>query len=67
VKHNGFNPSWEEKLRIPFSCVGDMLDLVFVRFAVKQDGSKDDDEPLAVYCTSLACLQQGASTIAFGF
>ncbi|KAJ7802523.1 PLC-like phosphodiesterase [Mycena olivaceomarginata] len=51
VKHNGFNPSWEEKLRIPFSCVGDMLDL--------QDGSKDDDEPLAVYCTSLACLQQG--------
>ncbi|KAF8189191.1 PLC-like phosphodiesterase [Mycena galopus ATCC 62051] len=59
VKNNGFNPVWEEKLRIPFSCVGDMTDLVFVRFAVKQDGSKDDDEPLAVYCAPLACLQQG--------
>ncbi|KAF7343265.1 Phosphoinositide phospholipase C [Mycena venus] len=59
VKNNGFNPVWEEKLRIPFSCVGEMMDLVFVKFAVKQDGSKDDDEPLAVYCASLACLQQG--------
>ncbi|KAJ6565650.1 PLC-like phosphodiesterase [Mycena vulgaris] len=46
-------------LRIPFRCVGDMMDLVFVRFAVRQDGSKDDEEPLAVYCASLACLQQG--------
>ncbi|KAJ7742571.1 PLC-like phosphodiesterase [Mycena metata] len=43
VKNNGFNPVWEEKLRIPFA----------------QDGSKEDDEPLAVYCTSLACLQRG--------
>ncbi|KAJ7672409.1 1-phosphatidylinositol-4,5-bisphosphate phosphodiesterase 1 [Mycena polygramma] len=59
VKNNGFNPVWEEKMRIPFSCVGDMMDLIFVRFAVRQDGSKDDDEPLAVYCASLACLQQG--------
>ncbi|KAJ7111490.1 PLC-like phosphodiesterase [Mycena epipterygia] len=59
VKNNGFNPVWEEKLRIPFSCVGDMLDLVFVRFAVRQDGHKDDDEPLAVYCAPLACLQHG--------
>ncbi|KAJ6453594.1 phosphoinositide-specific phospholipase C [Mycena sanguinolenta] len=59
VKNNGFNPVWEEKLRIPFSCVGDMMDLVFVRFAVRQDGSRDDDEPLAVYCAPLACLQQG--------
>ncbi|KAJ7914426.1 1-phosphatidylinositol-4,5-bisphosphate phosphodiesterase 1 [Mycena leptocephala] len=52
VKNNGFNPVWEEKLRIPFSCVGEMMELIF-------DGSKDDDEPLAVYCASLACLQQG--------
>ncbi|KAJ6625131.1 PLC-like phosphodiesterase [Mycena sp. CBHHK59/15] len=59
VKNNGFNPVWEEKLWIPFSCVGEMLDLIFVRFAVKQDGNKDDDEPLAVYCASLACLQHG--------
>ncbi|KAJ7450824.1 1-phosphatidylinositol-4,5-bisphosphate phosphodiesterase 1 [Mycena latifolia] len=59
VKNNGFNPVWEEKLRIPFSCVGDMMDLIFVRFTVRQDGSKDDDEPLAVYCVPLACLQHG--------
>ncbi|KAJ7118445.1 PLC-like phosphodiesterase [Mycena crocata] len=59
VKNNGFNPVWEEKLRIPFSVFGDMMDLVFVRFAVKQDGSNDDDPPLAVYCASLACLQHG--------
>ncbi|KAJ7448275.1 1-phosphatidylinositol-4,5-bisphosphate phosphodiesterase 1 [Mycena galericulata] len=59
VRNNGFNPVWEEKLEIPFSCVGEMMELVFVRFAVRQEGSRDDDEPLAVYCTSLACLQQG--------
>ncbi|KAK7042572.1 phosphoinositide phospholipase C [Favolaschia claudopus] len=59
VKNNGFNPVWEEKLRIPFTCFGDLMDLIFVRFIVKQDGSKDDDEPLAMYCASLACLQHG--------
>ncbi|KAJ7606651.1 PLC-like phosphodiesterase [Roridomyces roridus] len=59
VKNNGFNPVWEEKLAIPFSCVGEMMELIFVRFAVRQEGSKDDDEPLAVYCAPLACLQQG--------
>ncbi|KAJ7059156.1 phosphoinositide-specific phospholipase C [Mycena amicta] len=61
VKNNGFNPTWEEKLRIPFTCVGDMLDLVFVRFAVRQDGAGagDDDSLLGVYCTPLACLPSG--------
>ncbi|KAJ7178183.1 1-phosphatidylinositol-4,5-bisphosphate phosphodiesterase 1 [Mycena filopes] len=60
VKHNGFNPVWEETLRIPFACVGDMRELVFVRFAVRQDVSgRDEEEPLAVFCASLACLQQG--------
>ncbi|KAJ7594064.1 PLC-like phosphodiesterase [Mycena floridula] len=58
VKNNGFNPVWEEKLRIPFTCVGDMKDLIFVRFTVKQ-GDKDDDEPLAVFCASLGSLQSG--------
>ncbi|CAK5272661.1 unnamed protein product [Mycena citricolor] len=58
-KRNAFNPVWEEKLLLPFSCRGDMTELVFVRFAVKQDGNKDDDDPFAQYCTSLACLQQG--------
>ncbi|KAJ7700442.1 PLC-like phosphodiesterase [Mycena rosella] len=64
VKNNGFNPVWEERLRIPFAVVGDMMELVFVRFAVRQDGGgkgggRDEEEPLAVYCASLACLQQG--------
>ncbi|KAF7297448.1 Phosphoinositide phospholipase C [Mycena indigotica] len=59
VKNNGFNPVWEEKLMIPFTCVGDMLDLVFVRIAVRQDGSSEEEVPLGVYCVSLACLPAG--------
>ncbi|KAF8228091.1 PLC-like phosphodiesterase [Tricholoma matsutake] len=58
VKNNGFNPVWEEKMRIPFDCVGDMRDLIFVRFVVRQ-GDKEDVEPLAVYCASLSSLGQG--------
>jgi phosphatidylinositol phospholipase C delta len=58
VKNNGFNPVWNKMLSLPFDCVGDMLDLVFVRFAVKEDDG-NDDEPLAVYCVSLGSLQQG--------
>ncbi|KAF9050567.1 PLC-like phosphodiesterase [Panaeolus papilionaceus] len=61
VKRNGFNPVWEEKLRLTFDCVGDMLDLAFVRFAVKQeDGAKHEtDEGLAVYCAPVGCLGMG--------
>jgi phosphatidylinositol phospholipase C delta len=58
VKNNGFNPVWQEALCLPFDCVGDMQDLVFVRFVVKQED--EDDEPLAVYCSSLGSLEQGA-------
>ncbi|KAG6890441.1 hypothetical protein C0992_001634 [Termitomyces sp. T32_za158] len=58
VKGNGFNPVWEEKLRIPFECVGDMRDLVFVRFVVRAS-EKEDVEPLAVYCASLGSLEMG--------
>jgi phosphatidylinositol phospholipase C delta len=58
VKNNGFNPVWQEMLSLPFDCVGDMMDLVFVRFAVKQE-DKEDVEPLAFYCSSLGCLEQG--------
>jgi len=58
VKNNGFNPVWEEKMRIPFDCVGDMRDLIFVRFVVRQ-GDKEDVEPLAVYCASLGSLGHG--------
>ncbi|KAG6836608.1 hypothetical protein H0H93_006158 [Arthromyces matolae] len=58
VKGNGFNPVWEEKLRIPFECVGDMRDLIFVRFVVRAN-EKEDVEPLAVYCASLGSLGMG--------
>ncbi|KAG8738046.1 Phospholipase C [Ceratobasidium sp. 414] len=57
VKNNGFNPVWEESVSIPFTCVGDMWDLVFVKFAVMDDD--DDDDPLALYCASLGSLRQG--------
>ncbi|KAH9834796.1 PLC-like phosphodiesterase [Rhodofomes roseus] len=58
VKNNGFNPVWEQQLSVPFDVVGEMRELVFVRFAVKQDGSADE-EPLAVYCASLGSLNMG--------
>lgn len=58
VKKNGFNPVWEDKLSLPFDCVGDMFDLIFVKFAVKLE-DKEADEPLAVYCASLGSLEQG--------
>ena len=61
VKKNGFNPVWEEKLCITFDCVGDMKDLVFVRFVVRQEKDKDGEEPLAVYCASMGSLQCGRS------
>lgn len=58
VKNNGFNPVWEERLSIPFECVADMLDLIFVRFTIKDDNLAEDDS-IAVYCVPLGCLQQG--------
>jgi phosphatidylinositol phospholipase C, delta len=58
VKNNGFNPVWEEVLSLPYDTVGDMRELVFVRFAVREAG-RDEDEPLAVYCASLGSLQEG--------
>ncbi|KDQ32544.1 hypothetical protein PLEOSDRAFT_1034074 [Pleurotus ostreatus PC15] len=59
VRHNGFNPVWEEQLRLPFDCVGDMKELIFLKFAVKQEGKGgDDDEVLAVFCASLGSLQR---------
>ncbi|KAI0672187.1 1-phosphatidylinositol-4,5-bisphosphate phosphodiesterase 1 [Trametes maxima] len=58
VKNNGFNPVWEQEICLPFDLVGDMKDLVFVRFSVKQE-DKEDDEPLAVYCASLGSLNLG--------
>ncbi|KAF8336862.1 uncharacterized protein EI90DRAFT_3043894 [Cantharellus anzutake] len=56
VKDNGFNPVWKETMAIPFDCVGDMRELIFVRFQVKDEHGHDD---LGVYCVSLASLLPG--------
>jgi len=58
VKNNGFNPVWEETISLPFLVLGDMRELVFVRFAVREDRD-DENEALAVHCVSLACLREG--------
>ncbi|KAJ4473664.1 PLC-like phosphodiesterase [Lentinula aciculospora] len=63
VKNNGFNPVWQEELCIPFDCVGGMTDLIFVKFAIKQERKKVkdevDEEPIAAYCSSLGSLERG--------
>ncbi|KAJ3984853.1 PLC-like phosphodiesterase [Lentinula detonsa] len=63
VKNNGFNPVWQEELCLPFDCVGDMTDLIFVKFAIKQERKKVKDEtdeaPIALYCCSLGSLERG--------
>ena len=61
VKNNGFNPVWQETLSLPFDCVGDMRELVFVHFVVRLAGGTEEQEPLAMYCTPLGCLQNGMS------
>ncbi|KAJ6504821.1 1-phosphatidylinositol-4,5-bisphosphate phosphodiesterase 1 [Mycena vitilis] len=58
VKNNGFNPMWQEELCLPFDCIGNMTDLIFVEFIVKQD-KKSDAEPLASYMAPLSSLQHG--------
>ncbi|KAJ7224502.1 PLC-like phosphodiesterase [Mycena pura] len=58
VKDNGFNPTWQEELCLPFDCVGGMKELVFVEFIVKQD-KKPDAEPLASYIAPLSSLEHG--------
>lgn len=64
VKNNGFNPVWQEELCLPFDCIGDMKELIFVEFSVRQEGkTDDDDEPIAIYCTPLSCLESGASLL----
>lgn len=59
IKNNGFNPVWQEELCVPFDCIGDMKELIFVEFKVRQEGKDDDDEPLGIYCAPLGCLQSG--------
>jgi phosphatidylinositol phospholipase C delta len=65
IRNNGFNPVWDEKLSVPFDVVGGldevegMKELIFVRFALYDDEDDEGDEPLGVYCTSLASLEMG--------
>jgi hypothetical protein len=47
------------QVTIPFECLGDMMDLVFVRFVVRRQEDKDQEEPLAVYCGPLGSLEHG--------
>jgi len=59
VKNNGFNPVWEELVSVTFDVMGDMKDLVFVRFTVKDEGEDEENRRIAVYCSSLGSLRQG--------
>lgn len=59
VKNNGFNPIWDEQLDMKFEVAGDMLDLVFIRFLVRDEDDDEDDQPLAMHCASLGSLKQG--------
>ncbi|KAF7294521.1 DNA polymerase [Mycena kentingensis (nom. inval.)] len=58
VKDNGFNPQFQEELCLPFDCIGDMKELIFVEFLVKREG-KSDEEPLASFIAPLSSLEQG--------
>ena len=62
VKNNGFNPVWEEKLSLPFDLMGDMKDLVFVRFEVKEEDG-NENHPVGVYCVSLGSLLMGEFSV----
>ena len=55
VKNNGFNPMWRESFSIPFDCIGDMRELIFVEFAVRHQNG----ELLGMSFAPLACLEQG--------
>ena len=59
VKNNGFNPVWEDELSFMFECVGDMKDLVFVKFAVKFGEKEEKEDAVGTYCASLASLAFG--------
>lgn len=66
---NGFNPMWGENLTLPFRCAQDMLDLVFVKFDVRREGTVVDsmDQSIGSYCVSLGSMNQGQSRLGFLF
>lgn len=60
IRNNGFNPVWNEELRLPFDVFGEgMKDLVFVRFLIKDDNEMNKDDFVGGYCTSLGSLEMG--------
>jgi phosphatidylinositol phospholipase C, delta len=59
VKNNGFNPSWQTCLKLSSKVAGEMLDLVFIRFSIRDESDAEDERALAMYCTSLGSLKQG--------
>ncbi|KAG8888563.1 Phospholipase C [Tulasnella sp. 332] len=58
IDNNGFNPLWQHEMSIPFDLAGDMKDLVFVRFEVRDRGESEEN-PVGVYCVSLGSLMMG--------
>lgn len=59
VKNNGFNPAWRASFSLPFDCVGDMKELIFIEFAVRHQNSS----LLGMYCMPLTCMGQGSFKI----
>jgi phosphatidylinositol phospholipase C delta len=57
VKNNGWNPMWQELISIPFECAGDMMDLIFIKFQVKDE---HNGEEIAGFCAPLGSLRRGA-------
>jgi len=55
VKNNGFNPTWRENFSIPFDCIGNMTELIFVEFTVRHHNR----DLLGMYCTPLSCIGRG--------
>ena len=58
VKNSGLNPIQQEDLYLAFECIGNMLDLVFVKFAIRHEGQYSI-EPLVIYYSSLGSFQMG--------
>jgi phosphatidylinositol phospholipase C delta len=60
IRNNGFNPVWDDELRLPFDVFGEgMKDLVFIRFLIKDDNEMEKDDFVGGYCTSLGSLEMG--------
>ncbi|KAJ3563071.1 hypothetical protein NP233_g9179 [Leucocoprinus birnbaumii] len=63
VKNNGFNPVWNEELKLEFESVGGlegrMRELMFLEVRVGRKGEEGEDarEAVAVWCSSLGAIQ----------